>query len=437
MAMLDRCLALALSSSSMQIAGRIAGFSGLCASMNYETTVSSGQDDVVAGADALTEVEAEEKKKRRKLFIIAAAILVVLVIVAWMTIGGSAERDFAPGEQQAPTVTVSAPGKTTIQGEIQATGTLAARRELPVGVVGDGGRVVSVPVEAGQWVRAGQVLVVIDRSVQSQQAVSSAAQIEVAKADAELAEANLARAEQLVERGFISKADIDRLTATRDAAVARVKVAEAQYRELLARNDRLNIVAPAAGLVLERNVEPGQVVSPGSGTLFSIAKGGEMEMLAELGETDLAAVSVGVTAKVLPVGTDKSFTGQVWQVAPVISRQNRQGNARIALAYAPELRPGGFAQATIISGTVVAPMLPESAIHSDDNSSFVYIVGKDNKAERRNVVTGLVTDDGIAITKGLSGNERVVMRAGGFLTEGETINPVGPSSQKITAGAGS
>ena len=125
--------------------------------------------------------------------------------------------------------------------------------------------------------------------------------------------------------------------------MARVKVAEAQYRELLARNARLNIVAPAAGLVLERNVEPGQVVSPGTGTLFSIAKGGEMEMLAELGETDLATVTVGVRAEVLPVGTQKSFTGQVWQVAPVISEQNRQGKARIALAYAPELRPGGFA----------------------------------------------------------------------------------------------
>lgn len=403
--------------------------------MNYETTVRSGQDGVVAGADELTEVDAA-RKKRRKLIIVAAAIVAVLVIVALMTTGGGGERDFAPGAQQAPTVTVSAPGATTIAGEIQATGTLAARRELPVGVVGDGGRVVSVPVEAGQWVRAGQILAVIDRSVQSQQAASSAAQIEVAKADAQLAEANLARAKQLIDRGFISKADLDRLTATRDAAVARVKVAEAQYRELLARNDRLNIVAPAAGLVLERNVEPGQVVSPGSGTLFSIAKGGEMEMIAELGETDLAAVSVGVSAEVVPVGAEKSFTGQVWQVAPVISEQSRQGNARIALAYAPELRPGGFAHATIRSGTVVAPMLPESAIHSDDKGSFVYIVGKENKAERRNVVTGLVTDEGIAITEGLTGNERVVMRAGGFLTEGETINPVDASSPKAAGGAG-
>src|SRR3546814_6148132 len=97
---------------------------------------------------------------------------------------------------------------------------------MPVGVVGEGGRVVSVSVEQGQWVRAGQVLASIDRSVQSQQARAQAAQVEVARADAQLAQSNLDRALQLVERGFISKADVDRLTATRDAARARVEVAD-------------------------------------------------------------------------------------------------------------------------------------------------------------------------------------------------------------------
>src|SRR3546814_17566395 len=97
---------------------------------------------------------------------------------------------------------------------------------MPVGVAGEGGRVVTVTVEQGQWVRAGQVLASIDRSVQSQQARAQAAQVEVARADAQLAQSNLDRSLQLVERGFISKADVDRLTATRAAAPARVKVAQ-------------------------------------------------------------------------------------------------------------------------------------------------------------------------------------------------------------------
>lgn len=357
---------------------------------------------------------------------IILGILIVGGLVAAYLLLGAGESTAVPAadrDDQAPRITVVAPGTTTIEGAINATGTLAARRAMPVGVVGEGGRVVSVPVEQGQWVRAGQVLASIDRSVQSQQARSAAAQIEVAKSDASLAQANLDRALQLVERGFISKAEVDRLTATRDAASARVSVAQAQYNELLARNARLNIIAPAAGLLLERNVEPGQTVSGGSQALFVIAKGGEMELLAQVGETDLAKLSTGVNASITPSGMDKSFTGQIWQLEPTIDAQTRQGTARIALSYAPGLRPGGFATAIINSGTIVAPMLPESAILSDDKGAFVYIVDKDNKVRRRGVTTGIVTPGGVAIVSGLTGAEKVVLRAGGFLTEGETIVP--------------
>ncbi|MEL7444891.1 MAG: efflux RND transporter periplasmic adaptor subunit, partial [Pseudomonadota bacterium] len=186
---------------------------------------------------------------------------------------------------------------------------------------------------------------------------------------------------------------------------------------------RLNIVAPSAGLILARNVEPGQTVSAGSPALFSIARGGEMEMLAQLSETQLSGLGQGVTATVTPTGSAKSFAGQVWQVSPIIDPQNRQGTARIALPYAVELRPGGFATAEINSGTVVATVLPESAVLADDEGSFVYIVDKENKAVRRSVTTGMVTADGIAIVDGLDGTESVVLRAGGFLNPGETVNP--------------
>ena len=159
----------------------------------------------------------------------------------------------------------------------------------------------------------------------------------------------------------------------------------------------------------------------GNTPLFRIAKGGEMELLARLTEQDLAALAQGGVAKVTPVGSTKAFTGQVWQVSPIIDPQTRQGTARIALAYAPELRPGGFANAEIASGTVVAPMLPESALQSDTKGTYVYVVGKDDKVERRDIKTGAITDRGIVVLHGLSGNERVVLRAGAFLSGGETV----------------
>lgn len=392
--------------------------------MKYEPGVRADANEAFsADLEGIDEVERSVRRKR----IIAASILLgLLAAIAFFAYTRYVQDALGAGDDdsQLPVVTVVAPGNATVEGTIEATGTLAARRELPVGVVGEGGRVVSVPVEAGEWVRAGQLLASIDRSVQSQQVQSAAAQVDVSRADAQLAQSNLDRALQLIERGFVSKADIDRLTATRDAAAARVRVSEAQLAELRARNARLDILAPAAGLLLERNVEPGAVVSPGSGALFRIARGGEMELLANVGEFELGQLSVGVAAEIVPVGTDKTFTGQVWQLAPTIDPMDRQGTARIALSYAPELRPGGFANATIRSGTVVAPVLPESAILSDDDGSFVYIVGSESKVERRPIKVGAVTPQGIIVQEGLLGTERVVLRAGGFLNPGETIKPV-------------
>ncbi len=391
--------------------------------MNFETTIRAEAADGVATEYTGTRTLAAPAIPRWLIIGGLGLFGLLLAIAAYFALAGGEPVAVGDDNSQAPSVTVVTPGKTAVAGEIEAPGSLAARRPMPVGVVGEGGQVLRVTVDAGDWVQQGQVLAVIDRSVQVQQAAAQSALADVARADANLAQANLDRALQLVARGFISKADVDRLTATRDAAVARVKVADAQSLEQRARNQRLNIYAPASGYVLARNVEPGQTVGAGSAALFTIASGGEMEVLAQVSEEQLAGLSVGVNASVTPTGSEQSFTGQVWQLSPVIDQATRQGIARIALPFNPALRPGGFATARINSGTFTATLLPESAVLADNEGSFVYIIDKNNKAVRRAVKTGAVTERGIAITGGLSGTERVVLRAGGFLNPGETVNP--------------
>lgn len=387
--------------------------------MNYETRLTANQ-----GVELLSDEEAARQARRRRMMIGVVALIAVAFagLLAYRALFGGAGTDAAPS-QAMPVVTVIQPGQQAVDHVISVTGTLAARREMPVGVAGEGGMVSRVLVEPGQWVSAGQVLATIDRSVQVQTDAQLAAQINVARADARLAQSELERAQSLVARGFVSKADVDRRIATRDQTVARVRVAEASLGESRARTARLDIRAPEAGLVLTRNVEPGQVVSSGSGVLFRMAKGGEMELLARLSETDLSGLPVGAQAAVTPVGTDRSFTGRVWQVSPVIDPATRQGVARLVLPYDPAIRPGGFATARIVRGTQQQPLLPESAVLSDEKGNFVYLVGKGNKVERRPVTTGTVTATGIAITSGLNGTEKVVMRAGGFLNPGETVKP--------------
>ena len=365
----------------------------------------------------------DDGRARRRRWMIIAGVAIGLIILALLAMKMFGGEKAAPPAQPAPGVTVIIPGRTNVAATVSATGTLFAKREMPVGVAGEGGMVQSVLVEPGSWVASGQTLAVIERSVQAEQANSLSAQIRVARADAELAQAELDRAKALVARGFISKADIDRKTAARDAAVARVSVAQAQYGQQRAQIGRLSVRSPAAGLVLTRAVEPGQVVGPGNGALFRVAKGGEIEIRAQLAEQDLARLKVGDTARVTPIGITRSFTGRVWQISPVIDPQTRQGIARIQLAYDPALRPGGFASAVINSGTTTAPLLPESAVLNDEKSSYVYVVGPDNKVVRRDVKVGDVSEAGIVILSGIQGNEKVVLSAGAFLNPGDKVTP--------------
>ncbi len=384
--------------------------------MNRETRLQ--------GSDTLIVVD---RSKRRRNIIIAAVVGIAAILIAYLLLSGGEEgagQTAAAGQEgQIPTVTVVVPGQSQVARTITVSGALAARRDQPVGVAGEGGRVTAVHVDAGSWVGAGQVLATIDRSVQSQTAAQLAAQVQVARADAALAQNEYDRSAALVDRGFVSKADLDRKKAARDAANARIRVAEANLNAMRAQIGRLNIVAPTSGLILSRSIEVGQVVSPGTGGLFRLARGGEMEMRAQLPQQDLAMIKVGQPASITPIGSDRTFSGSVWQVSPVIDPQSRQGEARIAVPYDPAIRPGGFAEARIAAGATTAPLLPQSAVLSDADGNYVYVINAKNEVERRPIKIGTVGDAGVTIAEGLSGQEAVVLSAGPFLNPGQKVKP--------------
>lgn len=389
--------------------------------MNLETPIRSSDSETLVVVD-------DAARRRKRIAVIGAALVaIVAILLAVMMMGGSDEAAPADGRGagagQLATVSVVVPGRSSVARVITASGALAARRDQPIGVPGEGGQVTRVLVDAGSWVRRGQVLATIERSVQAQEAAQLAAQVQAARADAQLAQNEVQRAEALVGRGFISQADVDRKRAARDAAAARVRVAQAQLNATRARIGRLDVRAPTSGLILNRSVEVGQVVGPGAGGLFRLALGGEMEMRAQLGQQDIAAVRVGMPATVTPLGVDRSVAGRVWQIAPIIDPQSRQGEVRIAIPYAPEIRPGGFAEAKITAGAATAPLLPQSAVLSDSKGNYVYIINGRDQVERRDVQVGAVDNNGVTIAQGLSGQERIVLSAGPFLNPGQKVKP--------------
>ncbi len=394
----------------------------------------------LSSADVAGSMSVMPRRAIQRWPIVAVVLLIAVAAIGWFMHNRAGAKAAAAAANAsadvAPSVSVVVPGQLAVADTVHVTGSIAARRDLPVGIQGDGGMVTDVLVDVGQSVSRGQVLARVDHAVQTQQVASMAAGIRSARADAALAQAELDRAVRLVDKGFISKADIDRKTAARDGASAKVSLAQAQLGEMQARMARLDIRAPANGLVLTRNIEAGQVIGPASPSLFRIAENGILEMRAQVAEQDLARLKVGQPANVRPIGSTTDYPARVWLLDPVIDNASRQGTARLALAYAPGLRVGAFANATIAAGEATQPVLPQSSVMVDDHGSFVYVVGGDGKIVRRNVKVGSVNAGGMSIAAGLTGREQVVLSAGAFLQPGEKVKPVVTAAAAAGASTG-
>jgi HlyD family secretion protein len=329
-------------------------------------------------------------------------------------------------EGMIPLVTATMPGVSPITSTVAFTGTINARYDMPIGTEGETGRVSAIYVEAGDHVKAGQLLAQVDESILRPQVARLAASLEEAKANAGLATAEYGRAQGVEAAGALSKEDIEKRRAAAITADAEVKVAAAQLAEYEARLSHTEVRAPVDGVVLTRAVEVGQIVTPGGNAMFRLARGSEVEMRALVAEQDLPSLRVGQSSDVYLTGLDKPFVGKVRLLGAVIDPQTRLGEVRIDLPPDPQLRPGAFARGEVIVGRGERPVLPQTAVLSDDKGTYALVVNADNKVERRDVHVSDTNVHGLVISAGLTGNERVIMTAAGFLRMGERVQVVAP-----------
>jgi len=289
-----------------------------------------------------------------------------------------------------------------------------------------------VYVEAGDHVKRGQVLAKIDDSVMLQQVNRLDASLEQARAQAALSAAEYRRAQGVEAAGALSAEDIEKRRATAITDAANVKVVAAQLAESQARLARTRITAPVEGTVLTRRVEAGQIANPGGEPLFRVASGGEVEMRGQIAEQDLAQVKTGQQATVYLTGIDRPFAGEVRLLGAIIDPATRLGDIRIQLKPDPALRPGAFARAEVTVNKAQRPVLPQTAVMADSAGSYVLVVDAAEKVVRRPVKVSGTTEAGVIIAQGLTGKERVVATAGGFLRDGETVK-VAPGATAIAS----
>jgi RND family efflux transporter MFP subunit len=358
-----------------------------------------------------------------------AVFLAVIAVLVAIRLGSQFNTTTLASEGAIPLVTAVAPGVTSVTRTVTFTGTINARYDMPIGTEGETGRISGVFVEAGDHVRKGQLLARLDDSVLQPQVSRLAASLDEARANAALADAEYGRARGVEASGALSAEDIEKRRASAVTAAAQVKVAAAQLAEYEARLSHTDIRAPADGVVLTRTAEVGQIATPGGNALFRLARGGEVEMRGQVAEQDLPSLRVGQTALVRLTGLEQPFEGKVRLLGAIIDPQTRLGEIRVALQPDPALRPGAFARAEAVVGSGMRPMLPQTAVLSDEKGSYVLIVNSEGRVERRGVQIADTTADGIVIAAGLTGRERVVTTAAGFLRPGERVTVIEPKAR--------
>jgi HlyD family secretion protein len=362
-------------------------------------------------------------RSRRKWLFAAAGIIAAIAIAAavWMTRAAAPKATTLAASTSIPLVSVVTPGVQPVATEVNFTGTIEALHELPIGNSGDTGRVVAVYAQVGDHVRRGQILAQLDDSVLAPQVAQLSASLDQARAQASLSAAEYRRGVAVGPAGGLSAQDIEKLQAASIMDGANIKVVAAELAVMRAKLALTRIVAPVDGLVLTRNAEVGQIAASGGPALFDLEDAGQVEMIGQVAEQDMAGLRVGQPASVYLIGNPQPFIGRIWLLGAVIDPQSRLGEVRIALTPNPALRPGAFARSLVTLARAQRPVLPQTAVMADNDGSYVYVVDGNGEVQRRPVSVGSVIPDGVVITAGLSGREHVVSVDGGFLHSGEKV----------------
>ena len=303
---------------------------------------------------------------------------------------------------------------------IAATGTVE-----PVRVVGINsqvsGALLRVAVEEGSVVAAGAVLAQIDSRELEAQLTSAAANLEVAKRAAE-------RSQQLRNQQINTIAEYERDQAAYAAA-------QSTHEQLRTRLGYATVRAPVGGVILDKRIETGDIVSPQT-RLFTIGDVSTLVVRVPVSELDVMGLKSGdavdVTLDALP---GRPMQGRIRRVFPSADTVTRLVPVEVALsgAAARQVRPGFLARVNIaLDPRTDVLMVPAGALLQDPNGSVVYLV-QGGKATRRTVRRGVTYQGRVEIVEGIAAGDTVIVAGNTMVREGSTVRIVGDGAGEVQA----
>jgi cobalt-zinc-cadmium efflux system membrane fusion protein len=367
----------------------------------------------------------------------AAGLLVLALLVAAGC--GDSSSNAQPGSKtSAPPppseIKIVNPEYRTRESSLETTGKAQFNEERLVRVHAPlTGRVLEVYARPGDVVEPGHRLLLLDS------ADLGAAKSDYAKAvaDAERSDAALKLARELYEVKAVAQKEIReaendqrKAVAERQRAAARLRmlgIRETQFSEIAARADAsgtLLVTASRAGVIVERNVTPGQVVAYGQSdtpvNLFVIADLGTMWVLADVYEPDVPKVKPGQHVTVtLPCCPGERYEGQVVNIGDSIDKDSRTLKVRVVVPNrGRSLKAEMFVKVSIATGSAQVLAVPQGAVHRSGGDTYVLVVKDKDAYERRSVKLGGEFNGMVEVLDGVAPEDRVVA-SGGILLKRE------------------
>lgn len=323
---------------------------------------------------------------------------------------------------------------------LTATGYTYARARAAVGakIIG---RVVELPVDEGDTVAAGDIIAVLD----SEDLVAS---VRLAEASLNEARARLADAEReldrqagLVDEQLTSQALYDSAETQRDVALAQVGTAEARVLSAEAVLDYTVVRAPIDGVIIERNIEIGEMVAPGgftsqqsTGSIVRIADPTSLEVEADINESYIARLRLGQPASIrVDAVPDFDYSGSLRQIVPTADRQRAVVQVKVSIdnrdfRLVPDMScTVTFLEEGVDEAELIQPpklLVPDEAVQYAGGTAFVFRID-DGVTRRVRVVLGESAEGLVEVLEGVTGGETIVSRDVDSLEDGQRVRVAG------------
>lgn len=361
-----------------------------------------------------------------------------------------------------PSVTVSRVASADFVETVLVTGSLVPREDVLVAPEVEGLRILELRADQGDEVKKGDVLAVLETVTLETQLAQNAANIArstaaIAQAQSQIVEvqarltdakAQLDRAQPLTKQGYLSESALDTRTATKrsleallNAAKGGLQAAEAEKvqleaarRELDWRRTRSEVRAPVDGLISRRTANIGAIATAlglaAGEPMFRIVQNGEIELDAEVGESQVRKLKTGQNATIT-VADGSSTTGTVRLVSPEINNTTRLGRVRIFIGADKKLRIGTFASGQIETARQRGLAVPVSAVSTSGGTSTALVLDG-NIVRERQIKTGLTSGGLVEVVSGVAEGDRVIARAGTFLKDGDIVRPIDTDTRTVS-----